>query len=354
MPRKFPKESPLLPIVGTHRLSVFMKKLLVLTLACAAVLTADAAEKKRIVVCTVTTGFRHSSIPFAEKTLEKLASESGAYEIVGFARQPDVNVPKKPSKPGAPKADADEKAKAKYDAEMKKYDAEMAAWTPAKDAEVKAAQVKFDEQLKANMSPLSPANLKANKVDAVIFANTTGDNFPLPDKDGFIQWIADGGVFIGMHAATDTFKTWDPYFNMLHGTFAGHQQQVPADLIAADTKHPANGGIGEKWDLKQEEMYLIKNHDRAKVHELWYMRHHPNKAEETGFFPVSWCREHGKGRVFYTSLGHREDLWSDDPAMKGRVNSVEMAKQYQKHILGGIKWALGLEKGDATPNPEVK
>jgi hypothetical protein len=40
--------------------------------------------------------------------------------------------------------------------------------------------------------------------------------------------------------------------------------------------------------------------------------------------------------------------------MKGRVNSVEMAKQYQKHILGGIKWALGLEKGDATPNPEVK
>jgi type 1 glutamine amidotransferase len=62
----------------------------------------------------------------------------------------------------------------------------------------------------------------------------------------------------------------------------------------------------------------------------------------------------GKGRVFYTSLGHREDLWSDDPDLKGRVNSVELAKQYQAHILGGIKWALGLAEGSAEPNPEVK
>src|SRR5436189_5389804 len=98
-----------------------MNKILILTVSLVALLSADAAEKKRVVVCTVTTGFRHSSIPFAEKTLEKLATESGAYEIVGFARQPEVNVPKKPNKPGAPKADADEKAKAKYDAELKKF-----------------------------------------------------------------------------------------------------------------------------------------------------------------------------------------------------------------------------------------
>lgn len=331
-----------------------MKKLLILSLSFAAVLTAEAAAKKRVVVCTVTTGFRHSSIPLAEKTLEKLAGESGAYEIVGWVRQPDVSVPKKPSKPNAPKADADEKAKAKYDAELKKYEEATAAWTGEKDAELKSAQAKFDEQLKANMALLAPASLKEKKVDAVIFANTTGDNFPLPDKDGFIQWIADGGVFIGMHSATDTFKTWEPYYGMLQGTFANHGAQVPADLIAADKTHPANAGIGEKWDLKQEEMYLIKNHDRAKARELWYMKHHPNKAEEAGFFPVAWCREHGKGRVFYTSLGHREDLWSDDPALKDRKNSVETSKQYQAHILGGIKWALGLEKGDATPNPEVK
>jgi len=62
----------------------------------------------------------------------------------------------------------------------------------------------------------------------------------------------------------------------------------------------------------------------------------------------------GKGRVFYTSLGHREDLWSDDPNLPGRKNSPEISKQYQAHILGGIKWALGLADGSATPNPDVK
>ena len=62
----------------------------------------------------------------------------------------------------------------------------------------------------------------------------------------------------------------------------------------------------------------------------------------------------GKGRVFYTSLGHREDLWDDSPELKDRKNPVETSRQYQAHILGGIKWALGLAEGSAEPNPEVK
>ena len=65
-------------------------------------------------------------------------------------------------------------------------------------------------------------------------------------------------------------------------------------------------------------------------------------------------RDYGNGRVFYTSLGHREDLWSDDPALPGRINPVETSKQYQAHILGGIKWVLGLVEGSAQPNPPVE
>ncbi len=71
-------------------------------------------------------------------------------------------------------------------------------------------------------------------------------------------------------------------------------------------------------------------------------------------FPVSWCRKAGSGRGFYTSLGHREALWSDSPEIKERKNSVEISRQYQAHILGGIKWALGLADGSEEPNPEVK
>jgi type 1 glutamine amidotransferase len=126
---------------------------------------------------------------------------------------------------------------------------------------------------------------------------------------------------------------------------------VPATLHAGDKEHPANGNIGDIWTLSQEEMYLIKNHDRDKVRSIWFMRHHPNKPEEKGFFPVAWVRGLGDGRVFYTSLGHREDMWSIDPALPNRLNSIEIASQFRNHLLGGIRWALGLASGSSEPNP---
>ncbi len=324
-----------------------MKKALLFALACLAGVSF-AAEKKRVIVCTVTTGFRHSSIPFAEKTLEKLAAESGAFEIVDFARQPGAQLPKRPNKPKDLKPNASEQDKAKHEAEMKKYQEELAKWTPEMDKQEKEAKAGFDEALKASLAKLSPENLTAQKIDGVIFANTTGD-LPLPDKEGFIQWIEDGHAFMGMHSASDTFHGFKGYGEMLQGEFRTHGKQVPADLVAGDTTHPANGGIGGKFDLKQEEMYEMKegSHDRAKIRALWFLRHPPQQPDKTEYAAVSWCRMAGKGRVFYTSLGHREDLWSDDPAMSGRINPPETAKQYQAHILGGIKWALGLAEGSA-------
>jgi type 1 glutamine amidotransferase len=330
-----------------------LRPLLILALAATPALSTFAAEAKRVIVCTVTTGFRHSSIPFAEKTLQKLADESKAYTIVEFARQPDIQVPRKPNKPKDLAKDADDNAKKRYENDMKKFDAEMAKWTPEVDAQAKEAQKKFDTAVKASLEALSPANLAAKKIDAVIFANTTGD-LPLPDKEGFIKWIEDGHAFIGMHSASDTFHKFDGYLDMLGGEFNGHGAQVPADLVAGDTAHPANAGIGAKWNIAQEEMYRIKRQDRAKVRALWFLQHDAQKVEEKMFFPVAWCKMAGQGRVFYTSLGHREDLWSDDPEMKDRKNSVEMSKQYQAHILGGIKWALGLSDGSAEANPAVQ
>jgi type 1 glutamine amidotransferase len=310
-----------------------------------------AAEPKKVVVCTVTTGFRHSSIPYAEKTLQRLADTSKEFTIVEFVRQPEVQIPKKPSIPGDLKPDADEKAKAKHERDIAKYNEEIARWTPEMEARAKAAQTDFDSQLKANLAKLSPQNLKDKTIDCVIFANTTGD-LPLPDQAGFIDWIENGHAFVGMHSASDTFHHFAGYLDMLQGEFATHEAQVPADLIAADTQHPANAGIGASWNLKQEEMYIIKRQDRSKVHTLWFLNHHPNRAAETGHFPVSWCRKAGSGRVFYTSLGHREDLWDDSPELKDRKNPVEVSKQYQQHILGGIRWALGLAQGSAEPNPQ--
>ena len=62
--------------------------------------------------------------------------------------------------------------------------------------------------------------------------------------------------------------------------------------------------------------------------------------EKNGDYPLAWCRQVGKGRSFYTALGHREDVWTNP--------------KFQEHLLGGIKWALGLEPGDATPSSGAK
>jgi type 1 glutamine amidotransferase len=64
---------------------------------------------------------------------------------------------------------------------------------------------------------------------------------------------------------------------------------------------------------------------------------------------VSWCKPFGSGKVFYTSLGHREDIIDTDPNIKDRKNSVDISKAYQQHVLGGIEWALGLKTATAVP-----
>ncbi|MDB6120696.1 MAG: hypothetical protein JWO08_4477 [Verrucomicrobiaceae bacterium] len=333
----------------------FLSRLFLLSALVALPLFPALAEAKRVLVCTVTSGFRHGpSIPWAEKTLQKLGEESnGAFTIVGLVQQPPIKVQGAPNKPKDLAVGADEVTKKKYADEMKKYLAAVEKWTPEVQAAEKAKQVQLDAGIKKNLERLSPANLKAEKIDGVIFANTTGD-LPLPDPEGFIKWIEAGHAFMGMHSASDTFHHFRPYIEMLGGEFQAHNAQVPADLVAADTAHPGNGGNGAAWNLGQEEMYHIKNLDRGNVHMLWFMRHDPNETAKELFFPVSWCRKAGSGKVFYTSLGHREDLWSDSPEIKERKNSVEISRQYQAHILGGIKWALGLAEGSGEPNPEVK
>lgn len=307
-----------------------------------------AAEPKKVIVCTVTTGFRHASIPYAEATLQKLADDTKAFTVVEWVRQPAIDVPKEPRKPRDLAPTADDKAKERYAKELAKYTADKATW----DAEIKpkaqAAQKEFDAAVRKELEKLSPANLA--KVDAVIFANTTGD-LPIPDNDGFVNWVKGGGAFIGMHSAGDTYHHFPGYLEMIQAEFKTHGPQVPADLVVADSAHPATAHLPNPWNLVQEEMYEFKDgsHDVAKVRSLLYLKHHPVLREQLGHFPVAWGRMHGKGRVFYTSLGHREDLWSADPNLKDRKNPVETALKYQQHILGGIKWALGLADGSAEP-----
>ena len=149
----------------------------------------------------------------------------------------------------------------------------------------------------------------------------------------------------------------------------GFPPKLKADATPAEQKafNDAEAAFNEK--LKTALLKLapdnLKNYDPAKVHDLLIMDKHPEHKEITGHFPVAWCKVYGKsrtapgahgaalllqknlgnpgGRVFYTSLGHREDVWDADPALKDRKNDPAISRAYQQHVLGGIEWALGLK-----------
>jgi type 1 glutamine amidotransferase len=276
-----------------------------ITCALGVLLPAEAAPPQKVLVVTTTTGFRHSSIPTAERIIAQLGEQSGAF-TVDYARV-EPNDPQYKGPDGKPDT-------AKVNEAIKKVLAEK----------------------------MSPAALKNYK--AVIFANTTGD-LPLPDNQAFIDWVKAGGGFVGMHSASDTFHNFAPYIDMIGAEFKKHEAQVGVDPINQDPQCPACRDLPANWKVF-DEIYQFQKFERPKVHGLLTLDKHPNN-KTPGDYPISWCKVYGKGHVFYTSLGHREDVW--DPEASDRKNPKEVAEAYQKHILEGIKWALGLEKWNANP-----
>lgn len=303
---------------------------LVALMAGAAAFGADAPKK--LLVVTVTTGFRHSSIETAEKVLAELGKSSGAF-TVDYVQQP----PGQPKNPGrAPEKKGNESDEA--------FKARQEAYSKAL-ADYNSANAVWNDQVKAYMAEKMPLE-KLKQYDGFIFANTTGD-LQLPDREGFIELIKGGKAFVAMHSGGDTYHPFRGYVDMLGGEFQTHKAQVEVGPQLHDPLHPAIKPIPEGWRVF-DEIYIFKNYDPAKVHALMGLNAHPNE-NTPGYYPVSWCKEFGQGKVFYTSLGHREDVW--DPTWKegtkDRKNSPEIAKTYQEHILGGIKWALGLVEGQA-------
>ena len=267
-------------------------RILVPTALLTAALLVSAAAPKRLLVVTATKGFRHSSIPIAEKVIAMIGADSGTY-TVDYVR-------------GGPEG-------------------------------------KDDAEVREKMAPES-----LQKYDGVIFANTTGE-LAIPDKEFFLNWLKSGKAFVGMHSCTDTYHGYPPFIQMLGGEFLTHKAQVGVNAINEDQHHPATVHLGPNFQVF-DEIYIMKNFQRDQVRGLLTLDKHPNDGYP-GDFPIAWCKEYGQGRVFYTSLGHREDVWDSEwkDSQGKRANAAEVAKAYQQHLLGGIQWALGLKPGEGKP-----
>jgi len=175
------------------------------------------------------------------------------------------------------------------------------------------------------------------------------DGHPMSEdgKKAFLDAIRAGKGFVGMHCATDTFHsrgdTLDPYIEMIGGEFIVHGEQQEVTIDVADEKFPGAGPLGSSFVIK-DEWYALKNFPDdlhvVLVQDTKDMKKTGggNTAYDRPNFPETWARMHGKGRVFYTSMGHREEVWSDP--------------RFQGLLVGALAWASGRQDADVTPNVE--
>ena len=190
----------------------------------------------------------------------------------------------------------------------------------------------FDVVATKDLAFLSAVSLPS--YDAVIFY-TTGE-LPVSDADkaNFLTWIKSGKGFIGIHSATDTFYKWPEYGEMIGGYFDGHPWHQQVNVKVEDSTHPATRHLPAVWTLN-DEIYQYRNWDRSKRHVLLSLETKSVDLTKEGVkrtdgdFALAWTSTYGKGRVFYSALGHRTDLWQ--------------TPEYQQFIAGGIRWATGLE-----------
>ncbi len=177
------------------------------------------------------------------------------------------------------------------------------------------------------------ANLAPQKLQefaAVIFY-TTGE-LPVSSEvaAGFVDWVAKGGAFVGVHCATDTFYEFAPYMDMIGGAFDGHPWHEEVTVKVEDASHPATEHLGGSFRIT-DEIYQFRNFEREGLQVLLSLDHASvdiDKGKRTDRdYALAWSRSFGKGRLFYTALGHRPEVWED-----GR---------FMEHLLDGIDWSMG-------------
>lgn len=264
--------------VKIHRLFVSVSFALLLVSS----LSAQTPKRKKLLVIGEVKGFQHDSVSHAMAMFDKIGSESGLFDA--FLRTDTELITKK----------------------------------------------KLDKNAK---------NL--DYFDAVVFY-TTGE-LPLNEeqKSALLSFVKqDGKGLLGMHSATDTFYQWPEYGEMIGGYFDNHPWHKEVKINIEDHAFPATKHFPDSISLN-DEIYQFRNYSRKDVRVLMSLDTSSVDMTDKRIkrtdkdFAVTWVKNYGKGRVFYSSLGHE--------------NMVLDRKDIQQMWLEAIKWAMGLTPGDATP-----
>ncbi len=197
-----------------------------------------------------------------------------------------------------------------------------------------------------------------DQFDAFLFY-TTGDltqekkgEQPPMSADGkkkFLDAVAGGKGFVATHSGADTFHSpghgearyenqdeLDPYIAMLGGEFISHGPQQKARMVTASPNFSGAKDLGDGFTIN-DEWYSLKNFaDDLHVVLVQDTQGMQGRDYQRPPYPATWARPHGDGHVFYTSMGHREDVWT--------------SPVFQQVLLGGLRWTTGDVDADISPN----
>jgi type 1 glutamine amidotransferase len=183
-----------------------------------------------------------------------------------------------------------------------------------------------------------------NDFDAIFFYSIGELTMTDEQKAGLLSFVRDDGKgFVAAHTGNNAFYSWPAFGEMIGGRFDDHPWELfDAPVIVEDPAFPAmrafppnftiNDEIYQVKDFSRERVRVLAKLDPAKL-DLCATRVHRSDRD----FAVAWARSYGKGRVFYSTFGHRPELW----------DRVDIQTMY----LEALKWSMGITAADVTSRP---
>jgi type 1 glutamine amidotransferase len=194
---------------------------------------------------------------------------------------------------------------------------------------------------------------KIKEFDAVFFSNVCGmtHNDPLVRAD-LLRYVREGGGLGGTHAVTFANNNW-PEFAELMGGWAGAHRVEKQVLKIDDPDSPLTKSFGSSPFEHTDEFYqfpMYSPYSRQKQHVLLSIDVEKSDRATGGRFcelctrtdqdyGFAWIKEYGKGRTYFTALGHTEILYTDP--------------RFTNHLLAAIQYILGDLEADATPSAKL-
>jgi uncharacterized protein len=176
----------------------------------------------------------------------------------------------------------------------------------------------------ATEDPAALRDGQLSRYAVVVFLSTSGDVLGEAGRDGLERYLAAGGAWLGIHAATTTEYDW-PYFGGLAGArFDQHPPEQTATMTVEDRDHPATAHLPPSWTW-HDEWYAFRSNPRPRVRVLLTVDEATYHGGTMGAdHPVAWCHEYGGGRCFYTALGHSARHFAD--------------AAFLRHLGGAVEW----------------